>query len=141
MLLETADDRRVVRVARAGARIDDDIHGRQFMLMLAKRFAHQALDTVAPYRSADDAGGNRQSKAWSRATGVARENREECVGAAARITIYAVEFGFLPEALRRFERPRVSLQVGGSNGRGRRCASGAQTVKRLRPFARRRAST
>ena len=124
MLFETANDGRVVCVARAAACVDDDIDGWQFMLVLAKRFADEALDAITPYRSADDAGGNRKSKARSRATGVARENREESVGEAARITINAVEFGFLPEALRRLERPCVSLQVGESNerARGLRCA-------------------
>ena len=68
MLFEAARDRRVVRVARTGARIDDEIHCGQFMLMLAKRFADETLDAIAAHRIPDDAGGDRQSKAreWSR---------------------------------------------------------------------------
>lgn len=79
--------------------------------MLAKRLTDQALDAIAADGVTDDAGGNRKSKAWRGAAGAARENREKCVGEAARITIDAIEFGFLPEALRRFERPRRCLQV------------------------------
>ncbi len=105
MLFEAARDRCVVRVARAGARIDDEIHCGQFMLMLAKRFPDETLDAIAAHRIPNDAGGDRQSKAGRGRAGVARKYREEGVGRAARITIHAIEFGFLPEALRGFERP------------------------------------
>ena len=104
MPLETARDRCVVRIARAGARVDDEIDGRQFMLMLAKRFPDQTLDAIAAYRVANDAGGNRQSKARHRRSGVTRKYREKSVGRAARIPIHAIEFGFLSETLRGFER-------------------------------------
>ena len=105
MPLEAARDRCVVRIARAGARIDDEIHCGQFMLMLAKRFPDQTLDAIAAHRIPNDAGGNRQSKAGHRRAGVARKYREKSVGRAARITIHAIEFGFLSEALRGFELP------------------------------------
>jgi hypothetical protein len=105
MALEAARDRCVVGVARAGARIDDEIDCGQFMLMLAKRFTNQALDAIAADRIPHHAGGDRQSKAGNRRAAVSRKYREESVGRAARITIHAIEFGFLPEALRGFERP------------------------------------
>ena len=92
MALEAARDRCVVRVARAGARVDDEIDCGQFMLMLAKRLANQALDAIATDRIPHDAGSDRQTKAGNRAAGVSRKDREESVGGAARITIHAIEF-------------------------------------------------
>jgi hypothetical protein len=74
------------------------------MLMLPKRFADQTLDSIATHGIPHDAGGDRQSKAGHGRAGIARKYREESVGRAARITIHAVEFGFLPEALRGLER-------------------------------------
>ena len=105
MPLEAARDRCVVRVARSRARVDYEIHCGQLMLMLAKRFPDEPLDAIAADCISDDAGGDRQSKARHRRTGVTRKYREQSVGRAARITIHAIEFGFLSEALRGFERP------------------------------------
>ena len=52
--LETARDRRIVRIAGAGAGIDHDIDGRQLMLVLAKGFSDQSLEAIAFDRAADD---------------------------------------------------------------------------------------
>jgi hypothetical protein len=82
MLFETARDDSIVRLAGAGARIDDDVHGGQFMLMLTKRFPDQALDAVTPHGISDCAGGNRQSKSWNRTAAVTSEDREAGVGGA-----------------------------------------------------------
>ena len=57
MFLEAARDRGIVRIASAGARIDDDVHRGQFMLMLTKRFPNQTLDAVTPHGVSDSAGG------------------------------------------------------------------------------------
>lgn len=105
MPFEAARDRCVIRIARTGARIDDEIHCGQFMLMLAKRFPDEALDAIAAHRIPNDAGGDRQSKTGRGRAGVTSKYREQSVGRAARITIHAIEFGFLPEALRGFEWP------------------------------------
>ena len=105
MPLETARDRCVVRIARAGARVDDEIHCGQFMLMLTKRFPDETLDPIAAYRVPNDPGGDCQSKARHRRAGITRKYREQSVGRAARVTIHAIEFGFLSETLRGFERP------------------------------------
>jgi hypothetical protein len=43
--------------------------------------------------------------------------------------------------LRRFERARVRLQIGSRTGHERREEFASYTARRLRPFARRRAST
>lgn len=80
MLFEAARDRCVVRIPRTGARIDDEIHCGQFMLMLAKRFTDQTLDAITTHRIANDAGGDRQSKAGNGRAGVSRKYREAGVG-------------------------------------------------------------
>lgn len=59
MLFETANDDGIVRIASTRARIDDDVHRRQFMLMLTKRFPNQTLDAVTPHGVTDSACGNR----------------------------------------------------------------------------------
>lgn len=59
MLFQAAREDGIVRGASAGARIDDDVHRGQFMLMLTKRFPNQALDAVTPHGIPDSAGGNR----------------------------------------------------------------------------------
>jgi hypothetical protein len=127
VLFEAACDRCVVRIARTGARIDDEIHCGQIMLMLAKRFTDQTLDAIATHRIANDAGGDRQSKAGSGGAGVSRKDREARVGGAARVTIHAIEFGFSSEALRRFERPC------GRQGNRRGVSSAADRAQRLTP--------
>jgi hypothetical protein len=125
MPFEAARDRCVVRVARGRARVDYEIHCGQLMLMLAKRFPNEALDAIAADRIPHDAGGDRQSKAGNGCSGVTRKYREESVGRAARVTIHAIEFRFLPQSLRGFER---------SSGRqaSRDGAGGAERAQRLR---------
>jgi hypothetical protein len=140
MTLEATRERSVVGIAGRRACIDDQIHSRQLMLMMAKRLADQALDVIAPNRITDNASGNRQSQAGRLSAGAAREDCEEGIGRAARIAIDAIEFGFLPEALCRLKRPCVR-QASREWSEVRQCARVAQTVRRLRPFARRRAST
>ena len=49
MLFQAAGDDGIFRIPGAGTRIDDDVHGGQFMLMLTKRFSNQALDAVTPH--------------------------------------------------------------------------------------------
>jgi hypothetical protein len=127
MPFEAARDRCVVRIARTGARVDDEIHCGQLMLMLTKRFPDQALDAIATHRIPNDAGSDRQSKAGNGCAGVSSKYREAGVGRAARVTIHAIEFGFFPEALCRFERPC-------GRQRNRRGVSGAaDRAQRLTP--------
>ena len=76
MLFEAVRDRCVVRIARAGARIDDEIHCGQFMLMLAKRFPDETLDAIAADRIPNDAGGDRQSKAGNGGADLPHKYRE-----------------------------------------------------------------
>src|SRR5688572_14914014 len=112
------------------------------MLMEPKRFANDALDAVAPDGVADYARGDRESEPGSPAFVAAHEDRERAVCGAACVAVHAVEFGFRSEALRRLERPSGSVQVKESERVGARSGlADAQTLRRLRPFARRRAST
>ena len=127
MLFETARDDGVIRIAGAGARIDDDVHRGQFMLMLTKRFPNQTLDAVTPHGVADSAGGNRQSKSWNRTAAVTSEDREAGVGGAARIPVDAIEFGFMPETLRRLKRSGRGWQVES------RTSASAAAMPALRP--------
>jgi len=109
------------------------------MLMLAKGFAYQAFDMITAHRVADDARRNGKTESRLAAAIVACEDGEEIIGETACVAIDAIEFGFLPKALCRFERPRVGLQVGRRRGTGDASELASYTVRRLRPFARRRA--
>ena len=83
MLFQAANDGGIVRIASTGARIDDDFHRRQFMLMLTKRFPNQTLDAVTLHGVSDGACGDRQSKSWNRTAAVTSQDRETGVGGAA----------------------------------------------------------
>jgi hypothetical protein len=110
------------------------------MLMLTKRLANQAFEAIAPNGVADHARGDRKSKAGLGSAVGSRKNGEQIIGGAARLAIDAIELGFLPETLCRSKRPCLNLQT-----RLRTSTSDAPmrvyTVRRLRPFARRRAMT
>lgn len=80
VVLETAADGRIVRLSGGVACIDDDVDGRQLMLMEAEGLPDQALDEIAADRVAHDAAGDRQTEAGSRAASAARVDREEGVG-------------------------------------------------------------
>lgn len=58
MFFQAAREGGVVRITGAGTRIDDDVHGGQFMLMLTKRFSNQTLDAVTPHGVTDNACGD-----------------------------------------------------------------------------------
>ena len=136
MLFETAKDRGIIRIARTGTCIDDDVDGGQLMLMQAERLSDQALDAIAVYGSANDAGSHGKSKAGLRSRVGTNKDGEEGIGKPARIFVDAIEVRFVVETLRRSERPGRCLQSLGSNDDAVR-----QTVRRLRPFARRRDRT
>ena len=55
MPFEAADDRLIIGIAGPRSAVDDNIHGREQMLMMTKRFADEAFDLVPPYSVADDA--------------------------------------------------------------------------------------
>lgn len=112
MSLQAAHDARIVGIAGGATRVDDDVHGRQFMLMVSKRFSDQPFEPVAPNRVADDARGNRQTQTCNRPVVGANENGEEGIGEAPRILIDAIEIRFVMKTLRRGERPGDCLQAG-----------------------------
>lgn len=59
MLFQATNDDGIIRIASTGARINDDVHRGQFMLMLTKRFPNQTLDAVSPHGVTDNACGYR----------------------------------------------------------------------------------
>jgi hypothetical protein len=140
MFFQAVRERRIVSLARARAGIDDDVHGRQLVLMQAKRFPQQALDAVASNRITDESCRDRQTQPRMGTIVMPRKDGKEVVSEATSVFVDAIEIGFVPETLCRCERPRVSLQVRGRKST-RRDSIAPQTVKRLRPFARRRANT
>ena len=111
MFFQAANDRGIVGIACAVARIDDDIHRGKFMLMQPKRLAYQALDAVSPNCAADDARSNGQPQSRLRSLVGTDENRELGIGKPSRILVDAIEVRFIVETLRRSERPGGCLQV------------------------------
>ena len=83
--------------------------------MGTKRFAHKSFDPVAADRAAYDTCSNGQPEARICNVVGAREDAKKCIRATSRIAIDAIKVGFLPESLRRGERPRARLQVPTTN--------------------------
>ena len=111
MTLETAHDRCVVGITGARAGVDDDVDGRQLMLVMSKRFANQALQVIALDRTTDDAGCNGESQSSSGTAIGANEDREQSIGEPSCVLIDAIEVRFVMETLRRSKRPGEGLQV------------------------------
>jgi len=117
------------RAARAVAHRHRDIDGREGMLVQAKGLAREALQEVARDRAAAGTRRYREPEAWM--IFVVGEYRQ-CkvrVGESLAALPYLAKFGRLVQSLARLE-----LELG--QGPLRR-----QGQRRLRPFARRRAST
>lgn len=81
------------------------------MLMQTEGFADQSFDAIASNGVSYHSRRNRQPQASVGQAILARENGEVTIGEASRVLIDAIEFGFLPEAVCRCERPRLSLQA------------------------------
>jgi hypothetical protein len=99
MFVETAKDGRIVRVARTGARVDDDIDARQFVLVLAERLPNEALQAITAHCVADDACRDGQSKARRARVIGSDVHRETAIAATPCLAVDAIEFSFLPEPL------------------------------------------
>ncbi|HEY8537995.1 MAG TPA: hypothetical protein VIL28_03950 [Steroidobacteraceae bacterium] len=91
MALETASDSFVVGVANAGARINDNVHRRQLMLMVPERFADDTLQPIAPNGIAGGASPDRQPQPGMRKAVAANENRKQRIGETSRILVDAIE--------------------------------------------------
>ena len=111
MPFETACDRCVVGVAGPRSGVDDDVDGRQVMLVVSKRFANQALQVIATDRTTDDAGCNGKSQSGTGTAIGANEDCEQGIGETTRILVDAIEVRFVMETLRRSKRPGDGLQV------------------------------
>lgn len=112
MPLQAAHDARIVGIAGGTARVDHYVHGRQFMLVVSKRFSDEPFEPVAPHRVPDDARGDRQSQACRRPAVGTNKNRKEGIRETSRILIDAIEIRFVVKTLRRGERAGDCLQVG-----------------------------
>ena len=91
MPFETAHNTGIISVARSGARIDDNVHGRQIVLVLSKRLAYQPLDTVATHGIPNNTCRNREPQAWRRPGIGADEDGEQSISKTFRVTINAIE--------------------------------------------------
>ena len=88
---ETAHDTGIICVARAGARIDDDIHGGQIVLMLSKRLTYQPLDSIATYCIPNYTCCNREPQPWRRPGVRSNKDGEQSISKTFRVTINAIE--------------------------------------------------
>ena len=121
--------------ARRVACRHSDVDRRQIVLVQTKGFSRQALDTVAGHGGAESTSRYRQTQ--SRMTFIIREYRdaEVRVGQPSAALPDRAKFSRLMQTLARLERqPLGQLGVAMSPYAGR------QGQRRLRPFARRRAS-
>lgn len=91
--LETLDDARIIRVARAVACVDYDVGGGQFMLVKPKRFSDQPLDVVAPHGISNGASGDGKPQARRRSRFGPCEHGEHGIGRTFRVTVNAIEIG------------------------------------------------
>ena len=106
MFFKTTCDGWIICITSARARIDDDIDGRQLMLVKPKRFSDQAFDAIAPHGIANESRRHRQSESCCGATIGTNENRKLCIGETSRIFVDAIEVRFVMKSLRRSERSR-----------------------------------
>jgi hypothetical protein len=121
--------------ARRVACRHSDVDRRQIVLVQTKGFSRQALDTVAGHGGAESTSRYRQTQ--SRMTFMIREHRhtEVRVGQPAAALPDRAKFGRLMQTLARLERQPL-----GQLGVARSPYAGFYGQRRLRPFARRRAS-
>jgi len=91
MSFEAAHDGFVVGITGAGPAVDDNVHGRKQMLMMAKRFADETFDLVPSHGIANDA--RRYGESETRGSSCIRSNEdgEHRIGKATRILIDAIE--------------------------------------------------
>jgi hypothetical protein len=85
-------------------RCNSDIDGRQCVLVQAKRFSRQALDTIA--RNGGSAGARRYGQAEPRMSFMVRQNGQAKVrvGKSSAALPYCAKFGRLVQTLARLER-------------------------------------
>lgn len=91
MPFEAPSNTDIISAARRGARVYDNVHGRQIMLVMSKRLSYQPLDAIATDRVADYARSDRQSKPRLGAPIRPRENGKPGIGGALRVPIDAIE--------------------------------------------------
>jgi len=99
----------VAQIARGGmscgiTRCNSDIDGRQGLLIQAKGFSRQALDTIA--RNGGSAAARRYGQAEPRMSFIVGQNGQAkvCVGKSSAALPYCAKFGRLVQTLARLER-------------------------------------
>ncbi len=111
------------------------------MLEVAKRFSNQTLHLIASHGTTDDTRRHRQSETSSSSVIWTYKDGKHRIGKATCILVDAIEIRFVMEALRRSERPGDRLQESSIVCGEKLVRRPDQTLRRLRPLARRRAST
>ena len=134
MSVETGAQILRLRMPRGVARRHSDVDRRQSMLVQTKGFPCEALDTIARYGCAEGARRDRQAQPWM--TFIIGQNRqaEEGVGQPSAALPNGAKFGRLVQTLARLEIQPIGWL------RDRKKVRRYQGQRRLRPFARRRAS-
>jgi hypothetical protein len=105
--------RRETRADRVGrcirgecTRIDNDVHGRQFVLVQTEMFAHEPLQTIAAHGVASGLDADREPKARVTQVIRARNEQEQRIGVTLTTRVNDVELGLVGEALRAQESAR-----------------------------------
>jgi hypothetical protein len=131
---EAGADLGVRRLAGGDAGVHDEIHVRQFLLAVSKRFTCETLQAISidGVPGGLDADGESEARASERIG--ASNHEKQRIGRPLTFTVNGVELGFVGEAARAGKAARAERKGGALRGNG-------QTARRLRPFARRRLST
>ena len=124
----------VRRLGRGGARIHDEVHGRQFLLAVTERFPDETLQAIASHRVAGCLDANRKPQSRTARFIGAGDHHEQCIRRPLALTVDGVELWLVGESAR--ARKARRYRTIGILRRGN-----DQTARRLRPFARRRANT
>ena len=134
MRLQARADLDTAALGGRGARVDDDVEGRQLVLAMAKRFARETLDAIAldGVSCRLDADGEPEP-GLARFVG-SRDHEEQRIGGSLALPVNGVELGLVGQSARARKASRAGRTVVTARENG-------QTARRLRPFARRRART
>jgi hypothetical protein len=124
----------VGRLGGWSSRVDDDVHGRQVLLAVSERFAHEALQSIALDGVAG--GLDADCKPEPGAAGIigTSDDQEQRVRGTLALAMYCVELRLVGQSARARKGARGERAIVETRGND-------QTARRLRPFARRRLST
>jgi hypothetical protein len=124
----------VGRLPRRGARIHDQVDGRQQMLVSAKIFPHEALEPIPVDGVARGTNTDSETQSWMVEVVHSGADEKQRVTPAQALPMDGIELRFLSQAPPTRQAPGVGWVGGRFRLRG-------QTARRLRPLARRRLRT